>query len=67
MAPCLHIDPSGRRCRAPAAEGSIYCPHHDPDSAVPSPLRLWSFRLAALFLLLFFLFELYLNLREVMR
>lgn len=66
MTPCFHIDASGQRCNAPAAEGSIFCPQHNPESATAGQVRVWGFRLAALVLLLLILLNLYLYVKEVL-
>ena len=67
MTPCIHIDPTGRRCTALAAEGANFCPHHDSERLALHPVQRWGFRLAALLLLLLILFELYSYLRDALR
>lgn len=63
---CVHIDPAGRRCTAPAILGSNFCSHHDPESLEPPAFRLWVFRVAAAMLLAFILLELYLYVRSAL-
>lgn len=71
MAPCLHMDAGGRRCRREAEEGVPFCSRHAPESGAPplvSPgTRRVVFRLAALILLALFLIPLLVQGYRVLR
>ena len=58
---CMHLDRSGRQCPAEAREGTQFCPDHTPfsDPEHESSGRPLVYRLAALALLLIFLYNYY--------
>jgi hypothetical protein len=70
MAQCLHLDAHGRRCRREAGEDAYFCDTHFPVAAAEplgARLRKWGLRLAALLLLVVFLFPLAIQVYRFLR
>ncbi len=69
---CLHLNRSGWQCPAETVEGSDFCADHlsipdsipDPDNGKAKGRIPYIYRLAALALLLIFLFNAYQTLRQ---